>query len=95
MSSAEGQFNVLLIVRDKVTKQRPQTTTFEQRVETKRNRIEVILLTNLTPYRWAKTAHRERNVVLSSVFYFFTSTETVGLLGKEAQDVHPDFHTAS
>ena len=24
----------------------------------------------------------------------FTSTETVGLLGTEAQDVHLDFHTA-
>ena len=25
---------------------------------------------------------------------FFTSTETVGLLGTGAQDVHLDFHTA-
>ena len=26
--------------------------------------------------------------------FCFTSTETVGLLGAEAQDVHLDFHTA-
>ena len=29
-----------------------------------------------------------------SVHCFFTSTETVGLLGTGAQDVHLDFHTA-
>ena len=33
-----------LIVRDTVTKQRPQSTTFEERGEPKRNRTEVLLL---------------------------------------------------
>ena len=60
MGSDEGHFNVLLIiciVRDKVTRQCPQTTTFEEKGEPKRNRAEALLLTSLTPYRWAKPAH--------------------------------------
>ena len=44
-------------MRDKVTRQCPQTTTFEKNGEPKRNRTEVLLLTSLTPYRWAKPAH--------------------------------------
>ena len=51
MGSDESYFNVLLIVRDKVTRQCPQTTTFEEKRETKRIRTEVPLLTSLTPYR--------------------------------------------
>ena len=39
------------IVRDKVTRQCPQTTTFEEKGEPKRIRTEVPLLTSLTPYR--------------------------------------------
>ena len=37
-------------VRDKVTRQSQQITTFEERGEPKRNRTEVLLLTSLTPY---------------------------------------------
>ena len=49
---------VSLIVRDKVTRQCPQTTTFfEEKGEPKRIRTEVPLLTSLTPYREAKPAH--------------------------------------
>ena len=48
MGSDESRFNVLLTVRDKVTRQCPQTTTFEDRGEPKRNRTEVLLLTSLT-----------------------------------------------
>ena len=51
MSSDESHFNVSLIVRDKVTRQSPQTTTFEEKGEPKRIRTEVPLLTSLTPYR--------------------------------------------
>ena len=51
MGSDERYFNVSLIARDKVTGQRPQTTTFEQKGEPKRIRIEVPVLTGLTPYR--------------------------------------------
>ena len=51
MGSDESHFNVLLIVRDKVTRQCPQTTTFfEEKGEPKRNRPEALLLTRLTPY---------------------------------------------
>ena len=49
--SDESHFNVSLIVRDKVTKQCPQTTTSEETGEPKRIRTEVRLLTSLTPYR--------------------------------------------
>ena len=48
--------NVSLIVGDKVTSHCPQTTTFEDKGEPKRIRIELPLLTSLTPYRWAKAA---------------------------------------
>ena len=51
MGSDESHFNVSLIVRDKVTRQCPRTTTFEEKGEPKRYRTEVPLLTSLTPYR--------------------------------------------
>ena len=47
----ESHFNVSLFVMDKVTRQYPQTTTFEEKGEPKQIRTEVPLLTNLTPYR--------------------------------------------
>ena len=58
MGSDESQFNVSLIVRDKVTRQCPQTTTYLKRKES-RSGIEprLLLLTSVTPYRWAKPAH--------------------------------------
>ena len=46
-----SHFNVSLIVRDKVTRQCPQTTTFEKKGEPKQIRNEVPLLTSLMPYR--------------------------------------------
>ena len=57
MGSDESHFNVSLIVRDKVTRQCPQTTTFKEKGELKRIRTEVPLFTSLTPYRQAKPAH--------------------------------------
>ena len=51
MVSGESHFNISLIVRDKVTRQCPQTTIFEEKGEPKRIRTEVPLLTSLTPYR--------------------------------------------
>ena len=45
MGSDESHFNVsLLIVRDKVTRPCPQTTTFEEKGEQKRHRTEVLPL---------------------------------------------------
>ena len=44
MGSDERHFNVLLIVRDKVTRQCPQTTAFEERGERKRNRTAILPL---------------------------------------------------
>ena len=51
MGSDENHFNFSLTVRDKVTRQCPQTTTFEEEGDPKRIRTEVPLLTSLTPYR--------------------------------------------
>ena len=50
MGSDESYINVLLIVRDKVTRQCPQTATFEEKGEPKRYRTEVLPLTSLLPY---------------------------------------------
>ena len=66
-----------------------KTTTFAERGEPKRNRTEVLLLTSLTAYRWAKLF----TLCIQLVGCCFTSTETVGLLGTGAQDGHLDFHT--
>ena len=52
MGSGESHFSVSVTVRDKVTRQCPQTTTFEEKEEPKWNQAEVHLLTSLTPYRW-------------------------------------------
>ena len=49
MGSDESHFNVSLTVRDKVTRQCPQTTIFEVKVEPKRIRTEVPLLTSALP----------------------------------------------
>ena len=51
MGSDESHFNILLTVRDKVTSQYLQTTTFEEKGEPKQIRNEVRLRTSLTPYR--------------------------------------------
>ena len=50
IGSDESHFNVSLIVRGKVTRQCPQTTTFEGKGEPKRIQNEVPLLTSLPPY---------------------------------------------
>ena len=53
MGSDESHFNVLLIVRDKVTRQSPQaTTSFEEKGEPKRH-----LLTSLTALPQAKPTY--------------------------------------
>ena len=51
MGSDESHFNVSLIVRDKVTRQCLQTTTFEEKGEPKRYRTEVLPLSSLLPNR--------------------------------------------
>ena len=52
MGSDENHFSVSLIVRNKVTRQFPQTTTLlEEKGELKRYRSEALLLTCLAPYR--------------------------------------------
>ena len=58
----ESHFNVSLIVRDKVTRRCPQPTTFKEKGEPKQIRTEILLLTRLTPYRWARPAHQTSRV---------------------------------
>ena len=54
MGSDESHFNVSLIVRDRVTRQCPQTTTFKQKGEPKRIRTDAHLFTSLKPIlNWA------------------------------------------
>ena len=50
IGSDESHFNVSLIVRYKVTRQCPQTTTFKENREPKQILTKVPLLTSLTPY---------------------------------------------
>ena len=49
VGSDESHFNVSLMVRDKVTRQCAQTSTFEENGEPKWFRTEVPQLTSLTP----------------------------------------------
>ena len=51
MGSGKSHFNASLIVRDKVTRQCPQTTILGKKGEPKRIRTEVLLLSSLAPYR--------------------------------------------
>ena len=53
-----SHFKCFIIVRDKATRRCPQTTTFEEKSDPKQIPTEVPLLTSLTPYRWAKQAHK-------------------------------------
>ena len=55
MGSGESHLNGSLTVSYRVTIQCPQITIFEEKGEPKRNRTKV-LLTSLTPCRWAKAA---------------------------------------
>ena len=48
-------------MRDKVTRQCPQTTTFVVKGEPKQIRTAVPLLTSITPYRYARPAHEILN----------------------------------
>ena len=56
MGNDESHFNVSLTVRDKVTRQCPQTTIFEEKGEPKRIRTEV-RLSSATYRGYAKPAH--------------------------------------
>ena len=76
MGSDESHFNVSLIVKDKVTKTvSTDHNLSEEKGDHKLSRTEVLLLTSLAPYRWAKPAHSEtdhsrdslRNITLSGL----------------------------
>ena len=50
-AAIKASFNVSFTVKDKVTRQCPQTTTFVEKGEPKRNQAYALLLTIITPYR--------------------------------------------
>ena len=59
----ESHSNSSFIVRDTVRRQCPTNhKLFEDKGEPKRNRAEALLLSCLTPYRWAKPAPQSRLV---------------------------------
>ena len=70
MGSDESHFNVS-IGSDRQSHKAVSTNhnLFEEKGEPKRYRTEVLPLTSLTPYRWAKPAHDLEGVRL---FYFFS-----------------------
>ena len=62
MGSDESHFNVSLIVRNKVTRPFPQTTTFLKRKESRSgSRTEVLPLTSLTPLPLGQTGSQLRD----------------------------------
>ena len=69
MGSEESHFNVSLIVRDKVTRQCPQTTTFEEKGEPKRIRTEVLLLTARPNIPYVPYAHLLHVTLLKHLHY--------------------------
>ena len=72
VGSDESHFNVSVVVRNKVTRQCPQTTTFEVKGEPKQIRTVVPLLTSLAPNRLVTPAHD---------FFFGTELFSLDLVG--------------
>ena len=69
LGSDENHFNVSLIVRDKVTRQCPQTTILEVKGEPKRIRTEVPLLTGLPPYHLTARPNRLTSLGQRPLFF--------------------------
>ena len=76
MGSEESHFNVSLIVRDKVTRRYPQTTTFEEKGELKRYQTEVLPLTSLLS---SSLISCEVTYFCFYIFKMLLSTETFGI----------------
>ena len=105
VGSDENHFNVSLIIRDKVTRQCPQTTTFEEKREPKRIRSEVPLLHQPNALPLGQTSSRlppddvasdvgltylgtNCDQCVCMVQLCFTSTETIGSLGRPPRLSH-------
>ena len=93
MGSDESHFNVSLIVRDKVTRQCPQTTIFEEKGELKPIRTKVPMLTSLTPYRYAKSAHP--GVCVCLFFLLYSQVRKGNLINMSMNSVLPMYHGSS
>ena len=86
MGSDESHFNVSLTVRGRVTRQCPETTTFQEKGEPKRIRTEVPLLTIPTPYRKAKSAHIKTIIGGSCHKYYFVATKLLSRQTRVCRD---------
>ena len=64
MTTALRWAAMFLIVMDKVTRQRPQTTSFEEKGEAKRIRTEVTEVPLLTPRPYRLTADADRSCAI-------------------------------
>ena len=89
VGSDDNHFNVSLIVRDKVTRQCPQTTTSEEKGEPKRIRTEVPLLTSLTPYLCFKLAPLKIYFIIIIITILTTSALAVKCLA--GRGISPKF----
>ena len=87
MGNNESHINVSFIIRDKVTRQCPQTTTFEEKGELKRIRTGVALHNSLMPYRLARPTHRYPSPLSPSLQWFLRTQSTVKDSGKGRVDV--------
>ena len=67
--SDESHFNVSLIVRDKVTRQCPQSTTFfEEKGQPNRNRAKTLLLTSLNVLPLGQTGSLNTHIVIPTLY---------------------------
>ena len=60
MGSDESHFGVSLTLRDRAARQHPYTTTFEEKIEPKRNRTEVLGQTSCLPVKRFCTFYASR-----------------------------------
>ena len=73
MGSEESRFNVSFIVKDKVTRQCPQTTTFDEKGEPKRIRTEDTLLQyqpNALPLGQTGSAAQSRDTITAGYLWW-------------------------
>ena len=86
MGSDERHFNVSLIVGDKVTGQcmSANHNLFQKGGEPKWIRTEVLLLTSLTPHRWANPAH----FIIIIIIIMYIHRALINALSAHIIDIH-------
>ena len=86
MGGDESRFSVSLIVKGKVTRQRPQTTTLKREDrEPRRNQTEVLLLTSLTPLPLGQTGSLYLTIVQQGFYSTFGAKHAETFMGESAR----------